>query len=93
MAKILKVWIINPANPNESPKFETVARHLNQADLDTMEKQAIDILTRDGYKIRTINHCVDGNVIAYVYPAHLKALDVVPIPGWVFKRPDVPPTT
>lgn len=93
MARILKVWIIDPADNSKQPRFETVARHINEADIDTMEKQAIDILTQADYKIRTLNHLTDGNLVAYVYPKNLKAQDANPIAGWVFKRPDVPPTT
>lgn len=93
MARLLKVWIIDPRDMNKKPQFETVARHINDADYDTMEKQAIDILTQADYTIRTLNHCPDGNLIAYVHSKNLKAPDATPIAGWVFKRPDVPPTT
>jgi hypothetical protein len=89
MTSILKVWVIDPLKPSEPPKYDPTARLVNIADFETMKKSARENLIRAGYKIRSLSHTQNGEMVAYVYPKDAKVMHAQPIKGWVFKRSKV----
>lgn len=92
MTSILKVFIINPEKPNDAPAYDPTPRLVNIADFDTMKKSAIALLKQSDYKIRSLNHTQNGEMIAYVYHKDAKVMHAQPVQGWVFKRSKVPST-
>ena len=88
--KVLRVWIIDPADHNVSARLDTTPRYVNVAPLDEMKKQAKEHIARADFKIRSLNHTTDGDLVAYVYPQHLKAKSATKPSGWVFKRTSIP---
>lgn len=90
MTSPLHIWIIDPTDPTVQPKMDPVPRYVNHGPKDEMRKQAMGHIERANYKFRSISHTVDGNMIAYVYPKHLKVKTASKMAGWVFKRTAVP---
>lgn len=89
MTSVLKVFVIDPQNPAKAPMYDPTPRLINITDFETMKKSAIDILSRANYKVRSLNHTPNGELIAYVYSKDVKVMSAQPIAGWVFKRPAV----
>lgn len=90
MSKQLKVYVLS--STGAEPILENLAREVQDTDVDSMRTAARLKLENDGYTVRTISF-TQNNVVAYVYGKGVKAVSAEPITGWVFKRPDLPPTT
>jgi hypothetical protein len=86
----LKVWIIDPANAATAPKLDTTPRYVNIGPVDLMKQQAKEHLARANFKTRSVNHTVDGELVAYCYAAELVAPSASKPQGWIFKRTSVP---
>ncbi len=93
MTSILKVFIIDPEKPNDAPVYDPTPRLVNITDFETMKKSARESLARADYKIRSLSHTQNGEMVAYVYHKDAKVLHAQPIKGWVFKRSKVPNET
>jgi hypothetical protein len=90
MTSTLHVWIIDPQDHTVAPRMDPTPRYVNHAPKDQMRKQAVEHIGRANYKLRSLNHLVDGNMLAYVYPNTQKPKTATKIPGWVYKRTALP---
>lgn len=90
MTSPLHIWIIDPQDHTKNPQMDTTPRYVNQGPKDEMRKQALEHIERANYRLRSLNHTVDGNMIAYVYPKHLKAKTASKVSGWIYKRTTLP---
>lgn len=90
MTSPLHVWIIDPTNSAIQPKLDPTPRYLNHGPKDKMRQQAKEHLARADYKLRSLSHTVDGNMIAYVYHKDIKPKTATKVAGWVFQRTSIP---